>query len=279
MTRIQHVEFLPHHLDGPGDIPNCKGFALVTFSSKEDVEYLLEHWPWEKVPLPTQGGAQRSELTKRNSTPEQSNPEDGKKEKEKRRGRSGCPEAVLARNRGLRVCTKIRWGKLREEYIAYGQRLANELGREQDESRNKGKEPLQQLQVESNSNVEANKEGPPIGVSKQDEPKPPQGKKRPHSEIEATAIVKYGFPAGCILFVRDVHYATNKTTLKKLFSRPWQSKTNNLAYVDYAKNMDGVRLILIHAFYQLLLTIGVLVLRAMLLTISSPTICQILFIA
>ena len=36
----------------PGDLPKCKDFALVTLTHKDDVSWLLEHWPWMRVHTP-----------------------------------------------------------------------------------------------------------------------------------------------------------------------------------------------------------------------------------
>ncbi|KAI9574372.1 hypothetical protein HD554DRAFT_2165873 [Boletus coccyginus] len=40
--RVQCVTLPPHYLDKPGDTPKCKGYALVTFSTKSHLEALLQ---------------------------------------------------------------------------------------------------------------------------------------------------------------------------------------------------------------------------------------------
>ncbi|KAF8204628.1 hypothetical protein BJ912DRAFT_3044 [Pholiota molesta] len=46
-SKIQRITFPPHHRDQPNSIPTCKGFALITLSSLQDANFLLERWPWD----------------------------------------------------------------------------------------------------------------------------------------------------------------------------------------------------------------------------------------
>ena len=56
------------------------------------------------------------------------------------------------------------------------------------------------------------------------------------------------FPLGCLIFVKNIHPQTNKTTIKELLSRTFSSHTSQdivqdgggVDYVDYQKNMDTV---------------------------------------
>lgn len=56
------------------------------------------------------------------------------------------------------------------------------------------------------------------------------------------------FPLGCLIFVKNIHPQTNKTTIKELLSRTFASHTSldivqdggGVDYVDYQKNMDTV---------------------------------------
>jgi hypothetical protein len=59
------------------------------------------------------------------------------------------------------------------------------------------------------------------------------------------------FPSGCLAFVKNVHYATNKTALKHLLSQAFaadepedgtsRARRLEIDYIDYQKNMDTVR--------------------------------------
>ena len=52
------------------------------------------------------------------------------------------------------------------------------------------------------------------------------------------------FPAGCLLFVKNLHPQTNKTTLKKLFEHTLESSVGKggVDYVDWSKGMSSVSL-------------------------------------
>ncbi|EIW76247.1 hypothetical protein CONPUDRAFT_76635 [Coniophora puteana RWD-64-598 SS2] len=84
---IQHITLPPHHLDGPHNLPKCKGFALVTLSHLKDCEVLLARWPWRQ----RAGG-----LSDDMPTSEK--------------------DAVRY---GLRTLSKERWDKLNEQYLTY----------------------------------------------------------------------------------------------------------------------------------------------------------------
>jgi len=56
------------------------------------------------------------------------------------------------------------------------------------------------------------------------------------------------FPRGCLLFIKNLHPQTNKTTLKKLFEGALESESSprsngrGLDYVDWSKGMSSVSL-------------------------------------
>ena len=81
-----------------------KGFAFVTFSSKEFVKQLVDNWPW----LP----ANRSvDLSNGIPAPTSS-------------------DVVDAQKYGVRAITKARWEELRDEYLAYRMQLLNVIHEE-----------------------------------------------------------------------------------------------------------------------------------------------------
>ena len=51
------------------------------------------------------------------------------------------------------------------------------------------------------------------------------------------------FPPGCLVFVRNVHPGTNKTTLRALLAAHAPAAAPALDYVDYTKGMVSVRVL------------------------------------
>jgi hypothetical protein len=50
--QVQHVRLPAHHLDRPGAIPRCKGFAFAVLASATDVDRLTAAWPWDTTNAP-----------------------------------------------------------------------------------------------------------------------------------------------------------------------------------------------------------------------------------
>ena len=104
-TRIQAISLPAHHLDRPGDTPKPKGFALVTFADEADAARLAADWPWLPRRAPT-------------SSPAGQGAQNGEGESEL---------THEAAKYGFRVLRKERWDELKEEYLAYRQRLLDEI--------------------------------------------------------------------------------------------------------------------------------------------------------
>ncbi|KAF9000291.1 hypothetical protein BDQ17DRAFT_1359966 [Cyathus striatus] len=188
LSSIQNIHLPPHHQDNPGDAPACKGFAFVTFSSLEDAQYMIAKWPWE-----SQGGDQEEGL------------DELKKE---------------ATKFGFRALSKKKWDELKEEYIAYRQRLVDEINEFQD------------------SSVLAAQSIPHFDTRPM-QPSPP----------ETGLSFNSPYPTNVLLFIKHIHPETNKTTLRKLFSTAFQDaikdgeiEDEGLDYVDYTKGMDSCHL-------------------------------------
>jgi hypothetical protein len=181
---VQHVYLPPHHLDKPGSIPRCKGFALVTLSSPEQVKQLLKAWPWD-IPEPAGNDGHHDGPTK---------------------------EGLAS---GLRCLSKQDWDRLKDEYLAYRERLLAEMERA-------SRPPVPLTVPERLISAERDDGG------------------RPDSDdLPAEA----SFPPGCLLFVRNVHPQTNRTTLRTLLTKALGSQdipTDAIDYVDYTKGMDTV---------------------------------------
>ena len=115
---------------------------------------------------------------------------------------------------GVRVIAKARWEELRDEYLAYRTQLLSAV-REEERKSGTG--------VQSKPGTA----GPAL-------PPPPSNASR--------SIVTQDYPRGCLVFARNIHTETNKTTLRKLFSSTVGFPQDVLDYVDFNKGMDSVSL-------------------------------------
>lgn len=125
---------------------------------------------------------------------------------------SSTDPLYIARQHNLRVISKERWLQLKAEYLDYRQKLVEELNVSQDAQQIMNQGPL---------------------------PKATTPFLNPSSP----------YPPGCLVFIKNVHPETTKTTLRTLFSRglrqsdaPAQKSFEGLDYVDFNKGMDTVSL-------------------------------------
>ena len=235
-SRIQHIHLPPHHLDQPDTLPTFKGFALVTFSNEADAKHILASWPWEGS----------SSLY---------NEDKGAKKD--------------AARFGFRSTTKSTWEALRAEYLVYRAQLIESLNAHQDTStpsanaiavgeRVADRSPSQPLREQASKTATGTEEEFSSKVS------PP------------TITWDSPYPYGCLIFVRNVHPETNKTTLKTLFGRAISDvqKSGGIDYIDFNKGMDTVRLSLIPLCFQPRLTFCI---EQCYLRLSSPACAEHLF--
>lgn len=135
-------------------------------------------------------------------------------------------EAITA---GFRTICKRRWDKLRDEYLEHQKDLLTLT--------------LDSEQVEHNAKREAASH--PNGFNRirhmpsrirpiaLPPPPPPPGVLPPNKS----------YPENCLVFVKNIHPDTNKTTLKALFKQAFNGERDSAVdYVDYTKGMDSVRL-------------------------------------
>lgn len=208
--RIQNITFPPHHQDRPGDQPTCKGFALIVLGSDQDAEFLLSRWPWDR-------SGKKSDSQEEHTRPDV---QDGIKF-------------------GFRTLSKTRWDELKEEYLAYRQRLVDEINAYEDtetfvsapppsSSRSTTQPTLQSLQREHDI-----------------PPTPEDTLKEAISPAPAISASSW-YPPDSLVFVRNIHPGTNKTTLRKLFAAAianGELQDDGLDYVDFNKGMDSVSFI------------------------------------
>lgn len=197
---VQNVTLPPHYQDNPGDTPKCRGYALVTLSTTEQRDVLLDKWPWKRQP----SSASDDEPT--------------------------TPEIKEAGKFGFRAISKTRWDQLNEEYAAYRQKLVDEA-------------------CQSNKHVPAHRPDMPAHVQVKDE-EPSASCPTPQTTFASL------YPYGCVVFVRNIHPETNKTTLKTLFSKSFAAagQSSGLDYVDFNKGMDSCHLRLASPHHSTVLT-------------------------
>ncbi|KAL0581483.1 hypothetical protein V5O48_000526 [Marasmius crinis-equi] len=127
---------------------------------------------------------------------------------------------------GFRCLSKSRWEALKEEYLDYRNRLVQELVEYEDQQK-------QQNQHSGNDEPYGSERGPVHG----------------YALITDAAVpslsMRSPFPPSCLVFVRNIHPQTNKTTLKSLFTNLFSpnaphsgAQAIGLDYVDYNKGMD-----------------------------------------
>ncbi|TFK43971.1 hypothetical protein BDQ12DRAFT_596164 [Crucibulum laeve] len=205
VTRVQNITLPPHHQDKPGDMPSCKGFALVTLSDPRDVDYMLTSWPWNR--------------------------QHGHKQVEKPLEEYG--EVREASKFGFRALPKSLWDQLKEEYLAYRQKLVDEINAYQDTNDipEPSHAPMKRVYVE-----EKRPEAPVKPVETYSDEPSTKSKIEYHSP----------YPYNCLVFVRNIYPETNKTTLRKLFETAFQDaissgqlKDGGIDYTDFNKGMDS----------------------------------------
>ncbi|KAH9482264.1 hypothetical protein JR316_0004362 [Psilocybe cubensis] len=217
MSKVQNVSFPSHHNDRPGTLPTCKGFALVTLASDDDVNFLLDEWPWEES----------------NHDSSQKSPEP----------RSDDPIRRESSKFGLRCLNKIRWDELKAEYLLYRQQLIAEV-----DADNKVQEQINKM---SSNNLKVSQHSMPPAINKPDKvPVAEHLETTEQGQKDFQPIhAESSYPSGCLVFVRNIHPETNKTSLRALFSQFSQkdekelalsiNKTDGLDYVDYTKGLDS----------------------------------------
>ncbi|KAI0737746.1 hypothetical protein C8Q80DRAFT_1222772 [Daedaleopsis nitida] len=207
---VQSITLPPHHLDRPGDVPKCKGFALVVLADIEDATRLVAEWPWSPRRSPSSHPGQDSPDTVRD-----------------------------ALKFGFRTLRKSRWDELKEEYLTYRQQLLDDIAGTSLPPTNGTRQP-------------EDEEGPIITESEISHWTGHKGAGDAEDRTESTPSSldpSAPFPPGCLVFVRNVHPETNKTTLKTLFTARafgtdagFSSSSVAIDYVDYNKGMTSCHL-------------------------------------
>lgn len=221
-TRVQHVSLPPHHQDKVEDQPVCKGFALVTLQTQEDVEKLAQAWNWDRDDVNDET-SEETEIAK---------------------------EALKF---GFRTSPKARWDELEAEYLLYRTQLVDEINKFQDDSdavlgQIVGGTSLSMLPDGEETralNFAGKRKGQSEKVAEVENEAEEASTLNQTGDYGNPVIDQWSpYPYGCLLFAKNVHPETNKTTLRALFSQAFKATScpdnagDALDYVDFNKGMD-----------------------------------------
>ncbi|KAJ4489622.1 hypothetical protein C8J55DRAFT_547634 [Lentinula edodes] len=234
---IQRISFPPHYLDTDTDTssfhqipksrPKCKGFAFVVFSSVGEVDQFSAMWKWERArsgPVPIKADTSHSLVSRTSS----------------------ASSDVEARKYGFRALPKAQWDALKDEYVAWRQQLLEQVLAEQDDDVDEEMkyEVVSQWGEEEEYNEFGNGEN-----SHSIQSNVPQTSSISSANLPLTSSSP--FPPNCLVFIRNIHAGTNKTTLRTLLSKALingvekgientqpQDISQCIDYVDYTKGMD-----------------------------------------
>ena len=133
---------------------------------------------------------------------------------------------------GFRTLTKSNWERLRQEYLGYRTKLIKEIN-EYEDTHAETQTSQKRFREEATS-----RQSPPAK----------DNMRAPPSPTSITLSRDAPYPYGCLIFARNIHPETNKTTLRALFSaalkveQKGSLKEDGLDYVDFIKGMDSCHL-------------------------------------
>lgn len=159
------------------------------------------------------------------------------------------PLHVEAAKFGLRVLRKAKWEELRAEYLLYRQELIDEINifQDEEEARGYGSDKKPRYADEMHGREEKITKGDPQWTN--------QTQENANDSVGTAGIhPNSAYPPGCLVFVRNIHPDTNKTTLRNLFLHVQKTSVESgiehekedgdgLDYLDYTKGMDCVRIL------------------------------------
>ncbi|KAK7038257.1 RRM-3 domain-containing protein [Favolaschia claudopus] len=122
------------------------------------------------------------------------------------------PTASEAMKFGFRTLSKARWDELNAEYLSYRTSILAEI---RDAER--------------------------INLPVRSEPTNHEREAPPPEEAVVQPAQNLRYPANCLVFVRNIHPETNKTTLRNFFAQGVDTK-EAIDYIDFNKGMDSCHL-------------------------------------
>jgi hypothetical protein len=240
---VQSLTFLPHHLDPPSAPAQPKHFALVVLPSPAIAQAFLNDWPWNR------GGASSSILSSKTHDPANALAPETNRARTQIVVQKQCQDALdAAIKSGLRAISKAQWKEMGDMYLAHRERILSLLaatdgaGEEEDayhptsfDDHGFSKPTLDfhpttggnDANTDAHTNVEAD-----------DKFTQTRSEEDMYQGAEPGLDPNAPYPPNCLLFVRNVHTGTNKTTLRTLFERFLDGE--GVDYVDYVKGGDSV---------------------------------------
>lgn len=125
------------------------------------------------------------------------------------------PSAQEAFKFGFRAISKQRWEELKEEYLVYRETLLEQMD-------------------------EGEETEPALAPPKPKVEPPAKLVQQPSLVSKRKTHPSSSYPIGCLIFVRNIHSETNKTTLRNLFTSAAGKGPELMDYVDFNKGMDSV---------------------------------------
>ena len=191
---------------------------------------------------------------------------------------------------GLRILTKARWEELRAEYLLYRQELVDEINMFQDEGEIRVYGGGRRGYVGEMHDQEEQEDPPKtnqIQVQKRAHIQPRSTKSAVIAANDSvdTAGIHHNstYPPGCLVFVRNVHPETNKTTLRGLFLHAkgptgiegGKKDDDGLDYLDYTKGMDCVCVLFRSSPSVSILIFNLTVLRSITYSLARASTCAL----
>ncbi|KAJ7080427.1 hypothetical protein B0H15DRAFT_787274 [Mycena belliarum] len=121
-------------------------------------------------------------------------------------------DASEAAKFGFRTLSMARWEGLNAEYLSYRAKLLADIPKEEAPT--------------------------PAAVARPSDPPSYRPEPRPPVEVPVAFASTLPYPRSCLVFVRNIHPETNKTTLRTFFARTVDTK-EAIDYVDFNKGMDS----------------------------------------
>ncbi|KAJ4476649.1 hypothetical protein J3R30DRAFT_316025 [Lentinula aciculospora] len=238
--KIQNISFPPHYLDTHTDVSSlhqvskskykCKGFAFVVFSSPDEVDQFSKTWNWERSwsgSAIIETDASPSLLISTSNVP------------------LHADLIVEARKQGFRALSKAKWDALKGEYMAWRQELLEQVLAEQE---NREEDEVDH-QVDYQWEEEDYNESGNGGKAHSSRGNVPSTSL---TSSPASLSMSSSYPPNCLVYIRNLHTGTNKTTLRTLFRKALidagaekgnegtesQNPSQDIDYVDYTKGMD-----------------------------------------
>ncbi|KAG8932087.1 hypothetical protein FRC01_000272 [Tulasnella sp. 417] len=206
---VQDISFPPKEGRDESDT-KCRGFAFIICNSSAAAEKATREWSWVGFDprfRETLGGEPMDVEGEPNETGD---------------------KIWLAKRCGFRAITHRRWTELRDEYLAYRDVLIARLNAR----------PEPEITTRSSLRI-----APDKNKVKSDKGAQPQLSNE--SATVATNSIgptRSDYPQGCLVFVRNIHPGTKKTTLKKVLSLPFTKKRHDgseIDYIDWEKGLDS----------------------------------------